>query len=91
MAEAKNIARAAAFGGAAGLVLGGAAMFYVGIMRAFGAIDCAGMSSEECAMEHSMYKSIGNLQTVAGIALFLLGLSLYVLSRRPRNDGGQTS
>jgi hypothetical protein len=84
MAQATNLARAASLGGAGGLVIGGAVLFYVGFMRTIGVIDCAGLTAEECAFEHTAYKSIGQLQTVAGIALFLLGLALYVLWRRPR-------
>ena len=83
MAQQSNLVRAAWIGAAAGMVIGGATLFYVGIMRLFGAIDCAGMSADECAFEHSAYKSIGNMQTVAGAALFMLGLALYVLWRRP--------
>jgi hypothetical protein len=85
MAQPGNLFRAAWLGACAALVIGGLGTLYVGFIRLIGAIDCAGMTLEECALEHDVYKSVGRVQAISGAAMIMLGLALYVLWRRPRS------
>ena len=83
MAQTSGVVRAALLGAGAAFVIGGAALIYLGIMAHYGLADCAELTNEECTFEHEGYKSVGRVQSIAGVAMFFLGLAVYVLFRRP--------
>lgn len=83
MTPRSRVLNAALLGASIALVLGGAGAFYVGLMRVYGATDCGRLTTEECAFEHDIFKSVGQFQLTFGIGLFALGLAMWVLLRRP--------
>jgi hypothetical protein len=83
MSNRSRLVSAALIGASLALLLGGGGTFYVGMLRTYGVVDCSGLTADECAFEHDISKSIGRFQLISGVALFVLGLALYVLTRRP--------
>lgn len=82
MTKRSRLLFAALIGASIALVLGGGGAFYVGLQRVYGSVECAELTADECAFEHDISRSVGRTQLIFGVALFALGLSMYVLTRR---------
>lgn len=76
------VRRGALLGLLAGLLVGGLALFGVGLLRVLRPVDCAALPAAECALEQEIAQSFGRRQVFAGGALALLGGALFVLTRR---------
>jgi hypothetical protein len=76
-----SLGRAAFFGLASGLVLGGAWLLVLGLRGLFTPQDCERLSKNECDLLIETVTHIGRVQTLCGGALIALALSLYVLLR----------
>ncbi|MBN1205710.1 MAG: hypothetical protein JXB05_12400 [Myxococcaceae bacterium] len=77
----RSLGRAAFFGLAAGMLLGGAGLLVLGVRGLLSPPSCAGLSKNECDMLTEAVLHIGRVQTICGGALIALALSLYVLLR----------
>jgi hypothetical protein len=77
----RSLGRAAFFGLAAGMLLGGLGLLVLGVRGLFSAPNCAGYSKNECDMLTEAALHIGRVQLICGGALIALALSLYVLLR----------
>lgn len=82
-----DLLRAAGYGICAALFLGAVMLFWFGFQGAVIPIDCAGLSSTECAFEHEARKSMGYLQLVCAFGLLALSVALYVLWRMQKPKG----
>ncbi|MGE6760937.1 hypothetical protein ACQKGO_23155 [Corallococcus interemptor] len=83
-----SVLRAAAFGGIAGLMLGGLGLLGLGVRALFAPEDCAKLSPQECQLLQETDRDLGRVQTLSGGALIALGAALFALTRpRPTEDG----
>ncbi|MBU8894368.1 hypothetical protein DRW03_31495 [Corallococcus sp. H22C18031201] len=76
-----GVLRAALFGLAAGLMLGGVGLLWVGVHGVFGSPDCTDLTAPECRLLSESARDLGRLQTLCGGALVALGAALFVLAR----------
>ena len=76
-----SIGRAAFFGLAMGMVLGGFWLLALGLRGLFVPLDCAGLTKNECDLSSEAMLHVGRVQTICGGALIALALSLYVVLR----------
>lgn len=72
----------------AGIFLGGLGLLLFGTRAIVMGPDCAALTPEECAFERETLRSLGRYQVLAGGALALMGLSLFVYFRR-RGEGSE--
>ncbi|RKI74305.1 hypothetical protein D7X55_02855 [Corallococcus sp. AB049A] len=87
-----SVLRAAAFGGIAGLMLGGLGLLGLGVRALFAPEDCAKLSPQECQLLHETDRDLGRVQTLSGGALVALSAALFALTRpRPPEDGHDSS
>jgi hypothetical protein len=75
------VARGILFGLTAGLILGGFGLVAWGGYQVVGAVDCTGLSAEECALQRELALWLGRRQVMFGGALGLLGLALVLYLR----------
>ncbi|NOK37250.1 hypothetical protein HMI49_29055 [Corallococcus exercitus] len=76
-----SVLRAAAFGGIAGLMLGGLGLLGLGVKAVFVPADCTHLSPQECQLLHETDRDLGRVQTLSGGALVALGAALFALTR----------
>jgi hypothetical protein len=76
-----SVGRAAFFGLASGMVIGGAWLLFLGLRGLFVSPDCTQLTKNECDLLLEAASHIGRVQTLCGGALIALALSLYVLLR----------
>ncbi len=76
-----SLGRAAFFGLAVGMVLGGLWLLALGLRGLYVPFDCMGLTKNECDLRIEAMSHIGRVQTLCGGALIALALSLYVLLR----------
>lgn len=89
--RSSSLGRAAFLGLASGLVIGGAALLFLGLRSLFTPQNCERLSKNECELLVEAATHIGRVQTLCGGALIALALSLYVLLRpylSPQPDKG---
>jgi hypothetical protein len=76
MSQARSdVVRAALWGLAAGLFLGGLSLLALAGHAYLVGADCAGLSAVECALERESAVELGRRQAVAGAALAVLGVA----------------
>lgn len=76
-----SLGRAAFFGLASGMVIGGVWLLFLGLRGLFIPPNCAQLSKNECDVLLEAASHIGRVQTLCGGALVALALSLFVLLR----------
>jgi hypothetical protein len=76
-----SLGRAAFFGLASGMLIGGVWLLFLGLRGVFVPPNCAQLSKNECDMLLEAASHIGRVQTLCGGALVALAPSLYVLLR----------
>jgi hypothetical protein len=76
-----SLGRAAFFGLASGMVIGGFWLVALGLRGLYVPVDCLGLSKNECDLETEALQHIGRVQTLCGGALIALAISLYILLR----------
>lgn len=76
-----SLGRAAFFGLAVGMVVGGLWLLFLGLRGLYLPFDCLGLTKNECDLRTEAMGHIGRVQTLCGGALIALALSLYVLLR----------
>ncbi|MFL5347611.1 MAG: hypothetical protein ACJ8AT_22725 [Hyalangium sp.] len=76
-----SVGRAAFFGLAVGMVVGGFWLAALGLRGLYVPFDCAGLTKNECELSSEAMIHVGRVQTLCGGALIALALSLYVVLR----------
>jgi hypothetical protein len=76
-----SLGRAAFFGLATGMVVGGMMLLFLGLRGLYAPPDCLRLTKNECDMITQAASHIGRVQTLCGGALIALALSLAVLLR----------
>lgn len=76
-----SLGRAAFFGLAAGMIIGGIGLLILGLRGLYSPPSCLGLSKNECDLVTDAALHIGRVQTLCGGALIGLALSLFVLLR----------
>lgn len=76
-----SIGRAAFFGLAVGMVVGGFWLLALGLRGLYVPLDCTGLTKNECDLNTEALLHVGRVQTLCGGALIALALSLYVVLR----------
>jgi hypothetical protein len=76
-----SLGRAAFFGLAMGMVVGGAALLVLGLRALFAPADCGLLTHNECELITAANAHVGKVQTICGGSLIALALALYVLLR----------
>jgi hypothetical protein len=76
-----SLGRAAFFGLASGMVIGGFWLLALGLRGLYVPMDCLGLSKNECDLQTEAMGHVGRVQTLCGGALIALAISLYVLLR----------
>lgn len=74
-----SVGRAAFFGLASGMIIGGFWLVVLGLRGLFVPLDCLGLSKNECDLEKEALSHVGRVQTLCGGALIALAICLYVL------------
>jgi hypothetical protein len=81
LSSRSSLGRAAFFGLAVGMVVGGFWLLSLGLRALYVPFDCLGLTKNECDLRLEALAHIGRVQTLCGGALIALALSLYVLLR----------
>ncbi|MFL5321590.1 MAG: hypothetical protein ACJ790_18145 [Myxococcaceae bacterium] len=70
-------------------LLGGAFVFYSGLLGMYGEPDCSNLSPTECSFAHESAANVGRLQLIFGAGMIALAIAVYVLwrTRSPRTEG----
>lgn len=84
----RSLLRAIVLGLGLGAFAGGALLASQTVRSLARASDCAGLSTEECALEKETFGYLAKRQGIGAVGLFVLGAGLVMLSRRrPEDDG----
>ncbi len=76
-----SLGRAAFFGLASGMVIGGVWLLFLGLRSLFTPQNCERVSQNECTLLLEAATHVGRVQTLCGGALIALALALAVLLR----------
>ena len=79
-----GLARAALLGLGLGLLASALLLLGFAVRGLFVAPDCTGLLPLECEAERSSLVTLGRVQALAGVALSLLSLSVFLLLRKYR-------